>query len=156
MCWHSWRDRSERMSDAADDARGSFGGSLRRVSTADADLRVSDAERDSVVESLRRHTTAGRITAEELEQRVADALRARTRGELAPLVADLPGRRLAPRSSAGRRRPISVPLLVLMLTLVTIWLITGAGTIWPVAIIAFVWMPRHGHHHRGSPRAQRL
>ena len=54
------------------------------------DLRASDAERDHAVELLRRHATAGRITVEELDERCTAALGARTRGELADLLSDLP------------------------------------------------------------------
>jgi hypothetical protein len=63
-------------------------------------LRASDADRDLIVDRLHRAATEGRIAPEELEQRVAVALKARTYGELAATVADLP----APRES-GTRRP---------------------------------------------------
>jgi Domain of unknown function (DUF1707) len=57
----------------------------------DADLRASDAERDRTATELGEHFQAGRLNEAEFDERVTTALRARTRGELATLVADLPG-----------------------------------------------------------------
>jgi hypothetical protein len=56
------------------------------------ELRASHAERDQVVELLREAAGDGRLTAEELEQRVEAALGARTGSDLAVLTADLPSR----------------------------------------------------------------
>ena len=57
---------------------------------ARSELRASHDDRDKVVEQLRVAAGDGRLTAEELEQRLELALRARTYGELAKLVVDLP------------------------------------------------------------------
>jgi hypothetical protein len=53
-------------------------------------LRASDADRERIVESLRRHTADGRLTMDEFEQRMAAAYAARTFGDLAVLTTDLP------------------------------------------------------------------
>jgi hypothetical protein len=53
-------------------------------------LRASHADRDRVVEVLRVAAGDGRLTAEELDERLEAALSARTLGELATLTADLP------------------------------------------------------------------
>jgi len=53
-------------------------------------VRASDGERQRVAELLRQHTTEGRLTIEEYEQRVDAAYAARTVEELRPLLADLP------------------------------------------------------------------
>ncbi|KUM99260.1 hypothetical protein AQI95_40205 [Streptomyces yokosukanensis] len=53
-------------------------------------LRASHADRDRVVDVLTGAAADGRITAEELDERVAAALSARTLGELAALTVDLP------------------------------------------------------------------
>jgi hypothetical protein len=45
-------------------------------------LLVSDRERENTVGLLRRHWLAGRLTAEEFEQRVSEALRARFAADL--------------------------------------------------------------------------
>ena len=53
-------------------------------------LRASHEDRDRVVELLRVSAGDGRLTAEELDERLELAMTARTYGELAKLVADLP------------------------------------------------------------------
>jgi hypothetical protein len=54
------------------------------------ELRASHSDRDQVVEVLRVAAGDGRITADELDQRLEVALTARTLGELAVLTTDLP------------------------------------------------------------------
>ena len=54
------------------------------------ELRASHDDRDRVVELLRVSAGDGRLTAEELDERLEQAMTARTYGELARLVADLP------------------------------------------------------------------
>jgi hypothetical protein len=69
----------------------------------DASIRVSDADRDQVVLSLRDHLMAGRLTLDEFSERVEVALKARVRRELARVQEDLPG--VSPRSTRPRRKP---------------------------------------------------
>jgi hypothetical protein len=57
---------------------------------ARSELRASHDDRDRVVELLRVSAGDGRLTAEELDDRLEQAMTARTYGELARLVADLP------------------------------------------------------------------
>ncbi len=57
---------------------------------APSELRASHEDRDRVVELLRVSAGDGRLTAEELDERLELALSARTYGELAKLVSDLP------------------------------------------------------------------
>src|SRR5271155_4401346 len=54
------------------------------------ELRAPHEDRDRVVELLRVSAGDGRLTAEELDERLELAMTARTYGELAKLVADLP------------------------------------------------------------------
>lgn len=54
------------------------------------ELRASHSDRDHVVEVLRVAAGDGRLTADELDQRLEAALTARTHRELAALTADLP------------------------------------------------------------------
>jgi hypothetical protein len=70
---------------------------------SDDALRVSDAERDTVLKSLGDHAAAGRLTLDELEDRAGKALAARTRGELAALTADLPGTPASQVRPPGRK-----------------------------------------------------
>jgi hypothetical protein len=57
---------------------------------ARSELRASHEDRDRVVELLRVSAGDGRLTAEELDERLELAMTARTYGELAKLVTDLP------------------------------------------------------------------
>ena len=54
------------------------------------ETRVSDAERDKVVELLTQAVGEGRLTLEEFEERLSGVLAATTHAELAPFTADLP------------------------------------------------------------------
>ena len=57
---------------------------------ARSELRASHEDRDRVVELLRVSAGDGRLTGDELDERLELAMTARTYGELAKLVADLP------------------------------------------------------------------
>ena len=56
----------------------------------DPRIRASDADRDRATALLREHHAAGRLTAEEFDERMTAALDAKTLGELDELMADLP------------------------------------------------------------------
>jgi hypothetical protein len=68
-----------------------------------AEMRVSDQDRDGAVELLSEHAAVGRLTLDELEERVSAALAARTRGELDALMRDLPEKAEVP---PGRRKAV--------------------------------------------------
>jgi hypothetical protein len=101
------------------------------------ELRASDAEREAVVEQLRRHAAEGRLDPEELEQRVSAAYAARTHGELVPLTADLPYvRRSRPGREVERRRQrrslVPTGLITADVISVLVWLAAGAdSSFWP-------------------------
>jgi hypothetical protein len=54
-------------------------------------MRVSDAERDQVAEILREAAAEGRITFDELDERLDGTYAAKTYADLEPITADLPG-----------------------------------------------------------------
>ena len=54
------------------------------------EIRISDAERESVIARLSGAVAEGRLTLPEFEERLDGVLRARTAGDVAPFVADLP------------------------------------------------------------------
>lgn len=56
---------------------------------ASPQLRASDADREHAAELLRRAAGEGRLTVDELDERLHQALEARTRGELESLLADV-------------------------------------------------------------------
>jgi hypothetical protein len=95
------------------------------------ELRASDAERDDVVGRLNRAVGEGRLTMDEFSGRLDLAYAARTRGELDPLLRDLPDS--AP--AAGRTTVASSGS-------------QGAGTRWNVS-------PIGGIRHRGHWRVPR-
>jgi hypothetical protein len=72
------------------------------------DVRASNDERNRVTDQLRVHCAAGRITAEELERRLEQAMSAQTVRELAGLVHDLP--RIALRVEQPTRPAVRVGL----------------------------------------------
>jgi hypothetical protein len=124
------------------------------------DVLASDAERERVVEALRSNAAAGRLDADELEERLGAAYAARVRADLLPLVADLP-----PAAPPAPRRPrVSIPALppvvVIGLMLIAIWALTGADyfwPIWPIGAMAFgaVRHRRSGWHGGGCGPSQR-
>jgi hypothetical protein len=71
-------------------------GEIRPAGSGDNDLspadrlRASHEDRDRVIETLRVAAGDGRLTVEELDERVESAFSARTYGELAALTSDLP------------------------------------------------------------------
>ena len=109
-----------------------------------SELLVSDAERERSVIELRRHLADGRLTVEEFSGRVDAAYSARTRGELARVLSQLPERRhdsvpndVPQRPSllvlAARQAGYSA-LIVLVCSLV--WVFTGtSGDYWPRWVI---------------------
>jgi hypothetical protein len=87
------------------------------------DLRVGDADRERAGERLRVHAAAGRLTTDELEQRLERVYGARTGRELRGELSDLPAER-APRRA--RRRAV-VPVFPLgIMVLIAAALATGA------------------------------
>jgi hypothetical protein len=65
-------------------------------------LRASDADRERVAAALRRHHVDGRLDTDELQERLGRCYAARTGGELAVLLADLPSDEPARRPRAAR------------------------------------------------------
>jgi hypothetical protein len=54
-------------------------------------LRIGDAERDAAAADLGEHYAAGRLTLDELNERLESVFAARTYGQIARVMADLPG-----------------------------------------------------------------
>jgi hypothetical protein len=126
-----------------------------------ADIRASDAERDRAVETLRRHAAAGRLDADELEERIGLALAAKTRADLTGLTADLPAEQqqrpprpvVARRSHAGlcgRHKHDPRALLAWAVLLVAVWALTGAGYFWPMWPLGAFAIAGWSHWRRGG------
>jgi hypothetical protein len=120
------------------------------------DLRASDDERESAVEALQAHYADGRLDRSELEQRVSLAYRARSRGALSALLADLPlapGRRVARRFYRFQLEVLPYhagAFLTVNGALVGIWAATGEGRFWPAGVLAptTVLLASHGFGSR--------
>ncbi len=112
-------------------------------------LRVADADREQVIEELREHAGDGRLTAEELEERVGAAYAASTRADLDALRADLPisstsvKLALSKRRSQLRRRVLQEAggSLAMSLLAVGLWFASGEGSFWPGWVIALTLLP---------------
>lgn len=72
---------------------------------ADLDLRASDVDRERVADVLRNAAGHGRITMDELEERLEAVYAARTYGELVPITRDLPVEDAAPPVALPARAP---------------------------------------------------
>ena len=65
------------------------------------DMRVGDAERDAAANELREHFASGRLTQDELNERLDQTFAAKTRGDLSGLFTDLPSATAWQDASAG-------------------------------------------------------
>jgi hypothetical protein len=115
-------------------------------------IRVADADREQLVEELREHMLAGRLSSDEFEERLASAYRAVTQAELDALRADLPmglvrvQSALALRRGKLRRRLIQEGGGALGVSgmCVAIWAVSGAhhgGSFWPIWVILATMIP---------------
>jgi hypothetical protein len=76
------------------------------MAASDSHLRASDAEREQIVDQLRQHAADGRLTMDEFEQRVAEALAAKTHADLEPVLRELPPLEAPPQVTPRRRMPL--------------------------------------------------
>ena len=106
-------------------------------------IRVGDAERERVAALLRDHAAAGRLDADELEERLERVYAARYGTELDATLAELPGEPRTRRASEPRHGPApwrAAPLLPLAIgALIAVAAVTGAWwllwLIWPVVVV---------------------
>lgn len=116
-------------------------------------MRVSDADREQVAERLREHFAAGRLTSEELDERVAAALNAKTVGDLRAVMADLPdaappGRQAAQEAPdwtyrpvyGYRRGPRLLPLALVLLLAVIVLPSAGFVLVAFLKLILLFWL----------------
>jgi DUF1707 SHOCT-like domain len=129
-------------------------------------LLVSDAERERSVSELRRHLEEGRLTVDEFSDRVDAAYAARTRGELARALSQLPERQTDPAPSEAPERP-SLPFLaarqagysaLVVVVCSMVWTFTGShGDFWPkwvILVLAISFVARVGRAALGDPETR--
>jgi Domain of unknown function (DUF1707) len=113
------------------------------------ELRVSDEQRDAAAKEIRDHFAAGRLSDEELSDRLGAVYKARTESELRALTTDLPALPATRRAELARRRSqLQRRVLqeagggvIAFLVCTAIWAASGAnGSFWPiwVALIAII------------------
>jgi hypothetical protein len=127
MCHHYRHDHERRARD------------VQPVQTPTGPTRVSDADREGVIELLRDHAAAGRLEPDELEDRIGRVYAARYGSELQATLAELPPEP-APRSRPTRPRATAAPLLpIAIAALVALAAVTSAWwllwLIWPIVIV---------------------
>jgi hypothetical protein len=113
------------------------------------DLRVSDAERDAAAAELGQHFRDGRLDHAEFDQRITAAMVAKTRGNLAELLTDLPqagvtSQAAGPQGRSGGRPGALMFLPVALAALFITAAVTGgwhhAAGGWPYAPFGFLWL----------------
>ena len=142
-------------------------------------VRASDVDRRRVVAELQRHYVDGRLSQDELDERIGRTLAARTLGDLDAELHDLPRAAVSqslpsePASppeagpddasfagpwSDGSFRAHATSYLLVMALLVAIWLLTSPGgyfwPVWPMLGWGF-GLAAHGLFGAGSKRARR-
>ena len=127
---------------------------------SDMEIRVADADRERVAEQLRAAAGDGRLTPDELEDRLDAAFGARTQSQLDPLVADLPAPARTGRPARGLRlRAEQQAFLATAVLLVGIWALSGMGYFWPAWPIlgwgVFAFAPGKSFGCRAAGRRRR-
>jgi Domain of unknown function (DUF1707) len=137
-------------------------------------IRTSDADRERVAARLREHFAEGRLSSDELDERISAALTAKTFGDLQRIMADLPDPVPVPQArqsppwvighgAVSRRGPRILPLAVF--ALIAALVIPGAGwlflaflqlavVLWLAACLAGIFaaarLRRHVRRYRQS------
>ena len=110
-------------------------------------LRASDEDREQLIAELNEHAVAGRLSTDELEERLQTAYAARTTGELDALRRDLPVTSRQVAAGHARRRAELTRRLIqeaggslgLFVLCTAIWVVSGAhGQFWPVWVLLVV------------------
>ena len=99
---------------------------------ADRSIRASDEDRERVARTLKGDAIAGRLTTEELDERIGRAFGARTLSQLDALLSDLPGR--------GRRHaPVSARTAGALLLEGVRWTVVGIVMVIVAILLALAW-----------------
>ena len=115
-------------------------------------MRVSDADRERVTARLREHFAEGRLSSEELDERVSAALSAKTFGDLRSAMTDLPDPApavsqvpqsapwAARRGAVAWRGPRILPLAIIVLIAAVV--IPGAGWLFFafLKVVLLLWL----------------
>ena len=132
---------------------------LDRPAASAVPVRIGDAERDKAVSDLGDHFAAGRLTREEFDVRVDQAMAARFDSDLQPLFVDLPRAQPVLTRPAGPQPGLRVvwplllwwlPLLLVSAVVVAV-LLSAPWLIWTfcwVLLMGAFWGGRRHHYRR--------
>jgi hypothetical protein len=118
-----------------------------------ARMRIGDRERADAAERLSAHAAAGRLSVDELEERLARAHAAVHAGDLAVLEADLPAP--ARRPEPQRRPPLAAIAVTVLVAAVLASVLLGhpVAPLFLAAVLAWRAAQR-GPRHRLAPGAR--
>jgi hypothetical protein len=124
--------------------RGSVPG--RRASDVNSGIRVSDAERAAVTDRLAKHYGDGRLDQAEFDERMEQAMTAKTQSDFSGLFADLPSSEAAePAPRQQRRHPQRFLFLVLVVVLAAAVghiLVQSVIPLLVIGLVAVLWVRR--------------
>jgi DUF1707 SHOCT-like domain len=115
-------------------------------------IRISDADRDRIIGRLNHHFAEGRLTQQELDERVTVALNAKTFGDIRGVMADLPEPVSAPPRGAylprvgappwafRRRGPRLLPLVLLALIATLVIMPAGMLVFALIKVLLVIWL----------------
>lgn len=118
-------------------------------------FRVSDADRNEVIERLQRHTSEGRLTLDEFEARLAEVHEAKSGDELRNSLRELPAG-TAPRRFGGsgrgyrHRQWFRLPLVVVALAIAIVVLTPAPFPLIPIAFWSVVALTALRHRRQWS------
>jgi len=137
--------------------------SATRRRTSYGDMRISDAERAEVPDLLSKHYGDGRLDQAEFNERLDQAMRAKTYSDLSGLFADLPRTDAAQESNTvarpnSARRYSRVLFFVLIVAIAVVagraimwsfgpWMWPVTPWIW-IALLVFLWLRYGPGQHR--------
>jgi hypothetical protein len=135
--------------------------SFTKTATAPSlEVRIGDVERQAAARQLQQHFADGRLSWEELDERLAVAYAARVNAELTGLFTDLPMLAPPPPPPAPRRSPtqvvaaqlgnLDIRRTVLLVLAAAVAIGVTRGLVIPIVLIWWFAAGRHRHH--GQPR----
>ena len=120
-----------------------------RARGAIGNMRASDADREAMAEILRRHYAAGRLDAQEFEERIDRCYAAKRLSDLDELLTDLP-REQAPKPAPEPGRPWRgyrprwgiAAVVPIVIALIALHALTGGHFLWLLfPLIFFLFRP---------------
>jgi hypothetical protein len=130
----------------------------KTVPAKSPEVRIGDAERQAAANQLQQHFSDGRLTWEELDERLALVWAARVSAELVRLFSDLPmlappapppaPRRSRAQLAAARLGSIDVRRLVMLVLAASVAIGVTHGWVIPVVLVWWFAAGRHRHYGR--------